>query len=82
MNADVTNTDVATQGSVPSAVAVTLVESIFKVDAAIARKYLNNFKCNMSSAELIGCYRKIIDSGCATDAEECAFLDLIDPSQQ
>lgn len=58
---------------------VALVESIHRGKAYVARKYLINFGDELSTAELIGCYRKIIDSGCATDEEECAFLDLVNP---
>lgn len=65
----------------PDPVSIALVESIHKGKAYVARKYLINFQDELSTAELIGCYRKIVDSGCATDEEECALLDLIDPSQ-
>lgn len=43
------------------------------------RVYLAYFADSMTTAELIGAYRKLIDNGHATEAEECAFLDLIAP---
>lgn len=45
--------------------------------AEVVRNYIIIFNDDMTSAELIGAYRKIIELGQATDAEECAFLDLI-----
>ncbi len=49
--------------------------------AATARRYINAFWPQMSSGERIGALSRLVETGHATDAEECQLLDLIDPAQ-
>lgn len=50
-----------------------------RVDANVIRNYVTRFSHDMTTAELIGAYRKLVDTGVSTDAEECALLDLLRP---
>lgn len=56
-----------------------IIQSITKRHAQTVRRYLNAFANDMTTAELIGAYRKLVDTGESTDAEECALLDLLAP---
>lgn len=51
--------------------------SLAPAAAEVVRRYLELFIDDMTTAELIGAYRKLIDLEQATDAEECALLDLL-----
>jgi len=59
---------------------ISIRESVEMDVANIARQYIETFEYDMSTAELIGAYRKLIDLKQATDDEECALLDLLMPS--
>ncbi len=56
-------------------------ESIAHNNARLARKYMAAFWPQMTSGERIGVLSRIVETGHATDAEECQLLDLIDPAQ-
>jgi len=47
--------------------------------AHLIRAYLGRYRLDMTTAELIGCYRKLVDTSVSTDEEECALLDLLVP---
>jgi len=57
-----------------------LRSSLNIAQAATARRYINTFWPAMSSAERIGALRNLIETGCATDDEECELLDILDPN--
>lgn len=50
--------------------------------ANLVRDYILEYhfiRNEMTTAELIGAYQKLVDTGFATDADECALLDLLNP---
>lgn len=58
-----------------------LTASIAVSAANATRRYVTAFWQQMSSAERIGCLTRLVETGHATDAEECELLDMIDPAQ-